>query len=156
MKPDIVAPGNRTISLVASKSQVASNSTAVNKVLYSYYQYTSSKTYSADYYKLSGTSMAAPVVSGAAAVMLHKDWSLTPDTIKARLMKTSTKFFPTSSTAVDPLTNTRYVSQYDIFTIGAGYIDVAAALNSTDFLPAGSNASSPTAYSTRRRIRLAL
>ena len=46
VKPDIVAPGNRTISLVASKSLVAANSTTANKILYSYYQATSSKTYS--------------------------------------------------------------------------------------------------------------
>ena len=40
VKPDIVAPGNRVISLVASKSQVVSSSTAANKILYSYYQNT--------------------------------------------------------------------------------------------------------------------
>ncbi len=129
VKPDIVAPGNRTISLVASKSLVAANSTTANKILFSYYQATSSKTYSGDYYRLSGTSMAAPMVSGAAALMLQKDWALSNETIKARLMKTASKFFPTSSTAVDPLTRAQYTSQYDIFTIGAGYLDVWAALN---------------------------
>jgi len=144
VKPDLVAPGNRLISLQASKS-LTSNGSSTNRILYSYYQTTSSKSYSADYYRLSGTSMATPVVSGAAALMLNKDWTLTPETIKARLMKTSTKTFPSYSTAVDPNTNTQYVSQYDMFTVGAGYIDIQAALNNTDFVAAGSTAASPTA-----------
>ena len=63
VKPDILAPGNRIISLVASKSLVSANST-VNNILISYYQKTSSKSSSSDYYRLSGTSMATPMVSG--------------------------------------------------------------------------------------------
>jgi serine protease AprX len=89
--------------------------------------------------------MAAPMVSGAVALMLQKDWTLSPDTIKERLMKSATKTFPLFSTAVDPVTNTSYTSQYDIFTVGAGYLDVMGALNCTDFVAAGSTASSPTA-----------
>src|SRR5256885_17235332 len=42
VKPDIVAPGNRVISLLASKCLIGSNS-GVNKILYSYYQNTSNK-----------------------------------------------------------------------------------------------------------------
>ena len=87
--------------------------------------------------------MAAPVVSGAAALMLTQDWTLTPDTVKARLMKTATKSLPMYSTAVDPVTNVTYTSQYDLFTIGAGYVDVWGALNSTDIVPAGVSAVSP-------------
>jgi serine protease AprX len=144
VKPDVVAPGNRIISLLASKSLISSNSN-VNKIPYSYYQKTSNKSYSADYYRLSGTSMAAPMVSGAAALMLTKDWSLTPDTIKARLMISASKFFPVYSTAIDPVTGASYTSQYDIFTIGAGYLDIWAALNSTVSVPPGSTAASPAA-----------
>jgi serine protease AprX len=144
VKPDIVAPGNQMISLVASKSTVASNST-VNRILYSEYQKTSSKSYSGDYYKLSGTSMAAATVSGTAALMLHNDWSLTPDSIKARLMRSATKAFPTYSVSTDPLTGIQYTSQYDVFTVGAGYLDVWSALNETASVDFSSTAASPSA-----------
>jgi hypothetical protein len=33
---------------------------------------------------------------------------------------------------VDPVTGQTFVSQYDIFTVGAGYLDAAAALANTD------------------------
>ena len=75
--------------------------------------------------------MATPVVSGAAALLLQQHPSLTPDQIKARLMKTAYKTFPSSSTATDTTTGTVYTSYYDIFTVGAGYLDVGAALKDT-------------------------
>ena len=81
---------------------------------------------------LNGTSMATPVVSGAVADILQGQSSLTPDQVKARLMKTAYKTFPASSTAVDPMTGQTFVSQYDILTIGAGYLDLAAALANRD------------------------
>ena len=89
--------------------------------------------------------MATPMVSGAAALLIQQEPFLTPDQVKARLMKTATKEFPTFSTATDPLTGQTYTSQYDIFTIGAGYLDVLAALNNYDLVPAGQTALSPTA-----------
>ena len=144
VKPDLVAPGNRVTSLLASNG-LTIDKAGINRILYSSYQNTSSKSYSADYYRLSGTSMAAPIVSGAAALMLTKDWTLTPDTVKARLMKTATKSFPMYSSAVDPVTNTTYTSQYDLFTIGAGYVDIWGALNSIDTVPAGGSTASPSA-----------
>jgi hypothetical protein len=58
-------------------------------------------------------------------------------------MKTAYKTFPTSSTAVDPVTGETFVSQYDILTIGAGYLDLAAALANKDL--ATGTAVSPTA-----------
>ena len=42
----------------------------------------------------------------AVATMLNQDWSLSPDTIKARLMRTASKTFPNYSTATDPSTGT--------------------------------------------------
>jgi serine protease AprX len=98
---------------------------------------------SAVYFRLSGTSMAAPMVSGAAALLLQREPAMTPDQVKARLMKTATKDFPSTSVYVDPSTGTAYQSTYDVFTVGAGYLDVWAALNSSDL--ANGPALSPTA-----------
>src|SRR5207248_1772535 len=59
VKPDIVAPGNRIISLETSKSVILANS-GVNLIPFSYYQNPANKGNSPDYYRLSGTSMAGP------------------------------------------------------------------------------------------------
>ena len=145
VKPDIVAPGNRIISLIQAGSYIYRNSNSANEVPNNYYISGGNGT-STMYYELSGTSMAAPMVSGAAALLFQQNPSLTPDQVKARLMKTATKTFPAFSVATDPVTGISYTSQYDIFTIGAGYLDVSAALNNMDLAPpqAGS-AMSPTA-----------
>src|SRR6266849_4986413 len=84
------------------------------------------------YIHLSGTSMATPVVSGAAALLLQREPTLSPDTVKARLMKTAYKTFPLASVATDPTTGAVYPSTYDIFTVGAGYLDIGAALTNSD------------------------
>src|SRR2546429_431252 len=141
VKPDIVAPGNRTVSVLDAKGSLQFAYPA-NDVPASYYQKNPSNSGS-PYYILSGTSMAAAVVSGGVAVLLHTQPNLTPDQVKARLMKTASKSFPAYSTATDPITGATYASQYDIFTVGAGYLDVAAALADSDV--ATGNALSPTA-----------
>src|SRR5271166_59525 len=146
VKPDIVAPGNGRISLLASTTATiyANNpSTAVPK---NSYQTGTSSSASSNYYRLSGTSMATPEVSGAVALMLQKNSRLTPDQVKARLMKTASKNFPATSTITDPTTQVTYVEEYDIFTVGAGYLNVAAALSSGDLASAtAGSALSPTA-----------
>ena len=116
-KPDIVAPGNKIVSTLPA-GLTLSNEFPQNQV-------------SPDCFSLSGTSMATPVVSSAAALMLQQNPSLTPDQIKARLMRTATKKFPQFSVNVDPDTNIPYTSYYDIFTVGAGYLDIRAAMNDT-------------------------
>ena len=123
VKPDIVAPGNRIVSLAASGNIAQASSLALNLVPQSYYQRNGSSTAaSSDYYMLSGTSMAAPMVSGAAALLIQKRPNLTPDQVKAILMKTATKTFPAMSVTYDSATNQTFTSRYDIFTIGAGYL----------------------------------
>ena len=71
--------------------------------------------------------------------------NLTPDQVKARLMLTATKNFPQSSVITDPTTDQTFTVQYDIFTVGAGYLDLDAAMASTATIPANENAASPIA-----------
>ena len=130
VKPDLVAPGNLIVSVLGNGS------------LHSQYP---QNVVGANYFILSGTSMAAPMVSGAAALLLDQNASLTPDQVKARLMLTAGKNFPVSSIATDPTTGNSYTSYYDVFAVGAGYLDVWAALNS-NATPNGSAASPIASY----------
>jgi serine protease AprX len=156
VKPDLVAPGNLVISVLAPNSTLA-NAYPANLVPPSVYSngtvtplasgIGTSASSAYKYFVLSGTSMSTPVVSAAAAALLDKNGSLTPDQIKARLMKTASKSFPVSSVAVDPTTGISYTSYYDIFTVGAGYLDVGAALVNNDLAP-GSAMSPTVSYNT--------
>ncbi len=113
VKPDLVAPGTAIVSLRDSGSYLDT----------SYHQFTLKiGDYKSDalnalndgvYYSLSGTSMSAPMVAGAAALMFQNDPSLNPATVKARLMASAVKD--------DRL----------IFETGAGYLDIDAALKAT-------------------------
>ena len=162
VKPDIVAPGNQVVSTLAPNASLLGSPTDVylNEYTNSTTTTTSSggnnknnkknsfstvatNAISTSYMRLSGTSMATPVVSGAAVLLLQQNPNLTPDQVKARLMKTASKTFPASSSATDPTTGITYTDYYDIFTIGAGYLDIAAALSSNDL--ADASAMSPSA-----------
>ena len=133
VKPDLVAPGNRLVSLRVAGSTLDRN--------YSQFE-VAPLVGTPKYFRLSGTSMATPLVSGAVALMLQQNPSLTPDQVKARLMKTAWKGFNTYTRSWDDY-GTAYDNQYDIFTYGAGYLDIDAALNNTDL--ATGVALSPTA-----------
>jgi serine protease AprX len=145
VKPDLVAPGNLIVSLYRP-GETLSQLEPDNAVPLSLYQMTASNNASSRYFILSGTSMATPMVSGAVALMLQQNPSLTPDQVKARLMKTAYKNLVPYSSATDPVTLQVYNSQADIFTVGAGYLDIQAALNNTDLAPATvGSAASPIA-----------
>jgi serine protease AprX len=116
LKPDIMAPGNQVISVEQSNAYLVNAYAATNQVPYSYYTLSLSKSQSSNnYFKLSGTSMAAPVISGAAAMLLQQNPYLSPDTLKLRLMATADKWTDTSGNG-------------DACTYGAGYVDIPAAL----------------------------
>ena len=142
VKPDIVAPGNLIISGMLSTSNLFSM-LPQNVVPVSYYRNVGTTNSSSVYFRLSGTSIAAPIVSGAAALLLQKSPDLTPDQIKSRLMKTAGKSFPATSTSTDPVTGAVYPVTYDLFTVGAGYLDIPAALSNNDLSTA--SARSPRA-----------
>jgi serine protease AprX len=114
-----------------------------NQVPYSYYIYGGSSSPSKVYFTLSGTSMATGVVSGAVADLLQARPTMTPDQVKARMMKTAYKTFPSTSSVYDPASGITYTSLYDVFSLGAGYVDLAAALASNEL--ATGSATSPTA-----------
>jgi len=141
-KPDIVAPGNLLVS-TENPGVTLESSEPGNLVPYNFYVYGGSSAPSSSYFTLSGTSMATGVVSGIVADLLQAHPTLTPDQVKARLMKTASKSFPKSSSVYDPASGNTYVSYYDVFTVGAGYVDLGAALANND--TARGTAMSPTA-----------
>jgi serine protease AprX len=75
--------------------------------------------------------------------MLQQNSSLTPDQVKARLMKTAWKGFGQFTQSTADSTGIVYSNEDDIFTYGAGYLDIDAALGNTDL--ATGVALSPTA-----------
>ena len=87
------------------------------------------------YFTLSGTSMATPVVSGAAALLLQQDSNLTPDQVKARLMQTTHQSFPTSSVITVAALDETFTEYYDVFSVGTGLLNVQPALSTTCWLP---------------------
>ena len=116
-KPDLIAPGNRIVSLRSAGShmdmllpdrRVAADPAAPLVE---------------EYFEMSGTSMASPIVAATAALMIQQDPSLNPGTVKARLM----------SSAVKPAFGSPLVS-------GAGYLDILGALRATGTV---TNAPSP-------------
>jgi serine protease AprX len=81
-KPDLVAPGRRMVSLRAPGSSL--------DALYPDRQVTVLGALSPDYYRLSGTSMAAPVVAGAIALMFERSPTLPIAQVKKRLKSSAT------------------------------------------------------------------
>jgi serine protease AprX len=76
LKPDIIAPGTAIYSVRAELSPWA--------VLYP-----ERLTGNGQYFRLSGTSMAAPMVVGVVALMLQDEPALTPDQVKYRLLNST-------------------------------------------------------------------
>jgi serine protease AprX len=118
VKPDIMAPGNRVIAPRYGTAYLAMTYDASNAVTPSTYWPTAPAGTATQYFKLSGTSMAAPVVAGAAVLLLQKYPTLSPDAVKARLMVSADKWTQADGTG-------------DVLTYGAGMLNIPAALNST-------------------------
>jgi len=124
VKPDLVAPGTWIVSARSVSSWLDTQHHELTLQISDYKNDPAHATQDGAYYSLSGTSMAAPMVAGAAALMLQKDPTLNPATVKARLMKSAVK-------------DARLV-----FETGAGFLDVYAAVNTTGY---AQNAPSPLA-----------
>ncbi len=143
VKPDLVASGNQVVTHMAG-----SNSTLISEYpALAVYPCSSSAGTScgpqfgnAQYMRMSGTSMATPVVSGVAALLVQQNPTITPDQVKARLMKTAWKGFSPTTTATDQSSGAVYTINQDIFAVGSGAVDAAAALTSTDLAPTSTGA----------------
>jgi serine protease AprX len=106
-KPELVAPGVDLISFVPQTN---------NKIWKLHPDhYTGDSASKAYYMHVSGTSFSAPIVSGAAALLLQDEPNLTPDQVKYRLMDTANTTWPS----------------YNPTKAGAGYLDVYAAVHGT-------------------------
>jgi serine protease AprX len=107
-KPDLLAPGNKIVSARAVGSYLDTLSPERRIAA------DAAQPLVCRHFQMSGTSMAAPFVAGAAALMVQQDPSLNPGTVKARLMLSAKK-----------------VALGDPFATGAGLLDVLAALRAT-------------------------
>jgi serine protease AprX len=86
-KPDLVAPGTGTVSLLSAGSLFAA--TKLTSLVAGTLGGLLGQGGAKPYLSLSGTSMAAPVVSGTVALMLQANPNLTPNLIKAILQYTA-------------------------------------------------------------------
>ena len=77
VKPDILAPGADVVSCL---SQTLSKKRAKAKL---------AKTACGNYVTMSGTSMSTPVVSGAIALLLEKEPTLSPNEVKLRIKRSA-------------------------------------------------------------------
>ena len=108
-KPDLVAPGVGTISLAVPGSTFYANKAqylVTGRLL----------TSTMPYLALSGTSMAAPVVSGTVALMLQANPTLTPNLVKAILQYTAQRY-----------------SGYSALRQGAGFLNTYGAVKLARF-----------------------
>jgi subtilisin family serine protease len=101
-KPDLIAPGRNLISLLASTNATGYTGHIKHRV-------------DASYFRMSGTSMAAPVVTGVIALLLQDEPGLNPDQVKYRLMATANQSW----------------TGYNLAKAGAGTVDAYAAVSGT-------------------------
>ena len=129
VKPDLIAPGNLVTSLLAPGSNLQSENPTFYTPM-SWYVNGGTSQASTQYYPLSGTSMATAVTSGAVADLMEVASYLTPDQVKALLMLSANKnVIPQTNVVTDA--GVTYTAHNDVFTQGAGYLDLEATINDT-------------------------
>jgi serine protease AprX len=114
-KPDIVAPGRKIVSALATAPNGQGAALAA--------EFPDRITSDGKHIRLSGTSMATPQVTGAVALLLQRHGGLTPDQIK-QILKQSSRSYPGEPDA-------------------AGLLNIGAALLASDHPPV-STAQIPT------------
>jgi serine protease AprX len=120
-KPDLVAPGVNIVAKVVNENMGLAGAHPNNRI-----------TTDAQYFRMSGTSMAAPMVSGAVALLLQKEPGLTPDQVKYRLTSTANKSW----------------AGYNANKAGAGYLDINAAVKSSSKNSANTGKTASTLLTT--------
>jgi serine protease AprX len=127
-KPDLVAPGTGVVSLSDPQSAfyVTKSKFLVGGSLSS-----STK----PYLSLSGTSMAAPVVSGTVALMLQANPNLTPNLVKAILQYTAQTH-----------------DSYNFLTQGAGFLNTKGAVDLARYFANPARGTYPNSKWWGRRI----
>jgi serine protease AprX len=100
-KPELVAPGRNIIALLPDNGHLTLG------------RYHLANQLDSNYFRMSGTSVSAPMVAGVTALLLQDEPTLTPDQVKYRLMATANKNWP----------------GYDPARAGAGYVDAYAAVH---------------------------
>ncbi len=114
-KPDLVAPGRRIVSIRVPGS--ALDTLFPDRIVVARNGST--------YFRLTGTSMATAVVSGAAALLLARRPDLSPDQVKALLVSTTQPYGQQSGQVLpDPTAG------------GSGLLDTYAAMTSALTIPA--------------------
>src|SRR5436309_7727766 len=118
LKPDLIAPGNKIVGaaatnnlLLATHPELDSNVSTITNRRMMY---------------LSGSSMASPVVAGAAALMLQANPNLTPSLLKAILMYT-----------------TQSLAGLNTLEQGAGEINIDGALRLAQLIRTDLNSATP-------------
>ncbi len=103
LKPEVVAPGNKVISAEAVTNRLVSAHPSLDTLLY--------PTANMKQMYLNGSSVAAPITAGAAALMLQANPKLTPNMVKVLLMYTA-----------------QQLPNYNTFEQGAGEINIDGAI----------------------------
>ena len=103
VKPDVVAPGAHMVSTMLPDTYIAKSQEA--------------KRVTNEYFSMAGTSQAAGVVTGIAALMLANNGNLSPDEVKYRLMNTAL-----------PWTDVVDGTSYDVWQQGSGRVNAATAV----------------------------
>jgi serine protease AprX len=128
-KPDFVAPGKSVVSLRSPGSTIDQANPAAR--------------IGTDYFKGSGTSFSAAITSGAAAVVLSRTPSLTPNQVKARLVgsaRTVNGVVPAAGRGAGELDTFGATMSSDLSSANAGLSTGSLfGVSGSDVIPAGSS-----------------
>lgn len=128
-KPDLIAPGRLMVSLRVPGSTL--------DLLLPSHQVTAAGALVPSYFMLSGTSMAAPVVAGVAALYLERNPTARPRAVKQQLLGTA-----------HPLANVPATDQ------GSGIVDALAALTANPVPVRFTNYSASHAFADQMFLKL--